>query len=69
MHVRVTRPLGFMVGNVHHVVRPAVHPQFLVDEAKNSDGFDLSVEHGVLVVVQPEKAVVPEKKKAVKEEK
>jgi hypothetical protein len=66
MHVRVTHPKGFMVGNVLHTVRPHVHPQFLVDEAKDSDGFALCVEHGELVIV-PEKVI--EKKKAVKEEK
>lgn len=56
-----------MVGNTYHVVRPAVHPQFLVDEAKNSDGFDLCVEHGILVVIQPQVVEKVEAKKSKKE--
>lgn len=63
MYVRVTRALGFMVGNVLHTVRPNPHPQFLPDEAMESDGFMLAVGDGTLSFVQPvEEKEAPQKK-------
>jgi hypothetical protein len=50
--------MGFMVGNVLHTVRPAQNPQFLPDEALESAGFDLAVDHGVLSIVHPQLASV-----------
>lgn len=73
MYVRVTRALGFMVGNVLHTVRPNPHPQFLPDEAMESDGFMLAVGDGTLSFVQPqiaeEKAVESAPQKKDKKEK
>ena len=78
MYVRVTRAMGFMVGNVLHTVRPAQHPQYLPDQALESDGFALAVDHGILsivksTVVEPQvttpEAPAPEKPKKDKKEK